>query len=291
MNEHIQECVILDLTFHIPGMTRRGNMDEMETSADKTFLHLSKDIVKSAAYREVHRIAGTTRNEIERRWALPSRLKRGTYRVPRALLPEVYAYLWAQIGEFNEASDAFMEAYPGLVEQAKARLNGQFREQDYPSEDYLAKAFKVDYDLLAVADASPALVGEVIDEAERGKRMLALRRDVEEIKLAVRECAKRVFTTVANGLGEKQNGAKAAVLAQSWESLQQFLAAFADRNVVGDDEMTELVSKVKDVLAGVDHEDTKADSTRAVLKPALDKIAAEVARLAEESGKRMIDLE
>jgi hypothetical protein len=102
---------------------------------------------------------------------------------------------------FETAVEAFVAAYPRLREEAKARLNGMYREADYPSAAVVRQKFYVDVQYSTIP------LGE------------DLHVDLPKAELA----------RVAKDLNGRVNTTVAAAMQSAWERLGDVVTAFRDR--------------------------------------------------------------
>lgn len=80
--------------------------------------------------------------------------ERGQRLLPSALFFDYQSELAKLRGDFTTAVNDFIAKYPGLVQQARTRLNTLFNPGDYPDASALSKLFGVDVELLPVPNAA-----------------------------------------------------------------------------------------------------------------------------------------
>lgn len=182
---------------------------------------------------------------------------------------------------FEQAVKAFVDAYPDLVEQAKAKLGTMFDATDYPAPDEIATRFKFSTDFLPVpsagdfklslpADQVAELEQSITDQVQR--RIEAAHRDLWQ---RLRDVVKDLHDKVTDPQIDAQTKAGAAKRAAIQDQLIQ--KGFAtvqqlDRlNVVSD---TDFADIQRDVLAVVESADAGL----------LRKSAAERAKVANETA-------
>lgn len=91
----------------------------------------NKRLVAKEKLEAIQKIESAARNyhyEITLPWG-----KNGERLLPSTNYLEYVAKLMQFQSEFETAVSDFVAQYPGIVEEAKVRLNGMFRQQDYPS--------------------------------------------------------------------------------------------------------------------------------------------------------------
>jgi hypothetical protein len=107
----MDDVVVLDVTFHRPGINRRADLSLVDTESDKDMLCLSKTIVDAKEYVKVIHYSGDVRTWLSKR-ALPSPLKRGTYLVPVGSVEEVCQYLDQAEERYKAKAEEFLRVYP-----------------------------------------------------------------------------------------------------------------------------------------------------------------------------------
>lgn len=73
---------------------------------------------------------------------------------------------------FSSAADTLISQFSSLIEQAKTRLGGLFRKQDYPSENELRAKFSFETKVLPLPDAGDFRVSLGDEERDRIKRQI-----------------------------------------------------------------------------------------------------------------------
>lgn len=103
--------------------------------------------------------------------------------------------LQAKREAFDAAVDQFVEQWPNLVQDARRRLNGMFREEDYPSAENIRRRFGVNISVFPLPDASDFRVTLTETELKR------IRQDIEltvtdRMENAVRDAWERAHSAV-----------------------------------------------------------------------------------------------
>jgi len=286
-----ETTVVLNLKFRAPGLSRKGDLGEITTKADKSMLRLSQDILDSDEYAAIKAIATETRGFVKRRAVPAPMLRTGMYRLGVAALPVVYERVKQAEIQYAEKVEEFIAAYPALKADAKKRLGPQYRETNYPQVEDLEKSFDVKYCLIDFGTPSSAKVGEVIGKAEWQKAKAAAAQEAEECKLALRAATLKIVEKFAAALGTKDSGRKGSLTAAGWDNVKEFLDLFAQRNVLQDDQCAEYVAQLKSVLDGNDIELLrKKGDVRAKVEATVSGIAANVSKLVE-APKRAISFD
>lgn len=280
-------AVCLDVTFHKAGVRRKGDVGEIQTSADKDCLGLSKAIIDCKEYADVTAIATGFRRYCEK-IALPSPLKRGTYLIPLELLDQVSAELDRAEAAFNEAADAFIDVYPDAKERARERLAEQYDEDNYPDPEKLREAFYVERRML---DFSPP-GSDKVSAALRSRELERWKRDMRnagnEIRAGLRVAAQELVGGLRNKLQAlSSEGNKQRLTAAAVDNVSEFLNLFYSRDITQDDAMREVVGQAQAILEGTDVESLRSDeSLRANVLSQMAGVVESLDRLVEECPKR-----
>ncbi len=199
-NKLNKATIILDLRFHRPGMVRSGSLDDVTVDADKGRLHLVKRIVDSPLYRQINTMVNKCRQEIDRKYGLASFLKRGTYRIPASLVEEVYEVLRGYKADYDSTVDEFIDNYPVLVGEAEFQLRSQFRAADYPTIDYLRRAFSMEWSIYETNIPSDGKLAEFVYEEEKAKAKAAWAQNEADVRQALRACMLSLVERLAASL-------------------------------------------------------------------------------------------
>lgn len=211
-------------------------------------------------------------------------LDAGARVLPSALYLEYVATMATHRTAFTAAVNAFCDGYPQFVEDAKARLNGLFRVEDYPLPSRIRRCFDFDVAILPLPDTSDfriALTEENVEEVrrdveERMQRVLnnSMRDSAERIVEAVGHMAERLKAyKPAKRRGDKAENAFRDSLVDNVRDLIALLPAF---NMTGDPRMTAIIDRMAGLVA-VDAETLRtSDNVRESVASAADAILRDV---------------
>jgi hypothetical protein len=273
----MDSAVVLDLTFHRPGIRRKADISLVETDADKNMLGLTKAIVDSKEYAAVIKVASETRRWVGLR-ALPSPLKRGTYLISVELVADVYEYLDAADASYMAKAEEFLLVYPWQVREAKQKLLDQFDPDNYPSVKKLRAAFYVERRLIDFGVPNPEKIGKAFWLREKKRAEKTWAKAADEVQAALRTAFRELVGHLAERLQPKDDGTKKVFRDTAVDKVLEFVDLFQQRNLTGDAELSGLVTQARNVLKG-----KKADKLRTSV----------VARgeVAEEMGRVMTALD
>lgn len=163
------------------------------------------------------------------------------------------SWLNGQIRKFDAAVDDFLVKYPAYVTDARNRLNGMFKADDYPDADVLRGKFGVDCKVLPVPTSDDFRVDMSDAQAQR------IRADIEQqvteaTTAAVRNIYERIAEVTgrmvdrlnsyrpAMGKGDKSEGVFRDSLVGNVRDLISVLPAL---NITGDPQLTAMADKLK----------------------------------------------
>lgn len=163
------------------------------------------------------------------------------------------SWLNGQIRKFDAAVNDFISKYPGYVNDARIRLNGMFKAEDYPDATTLRGKFAVDCKVLPVPTSDDFRVNMSDAQAQR------IRDDIEkQVMEATTTAVQDVYRRIAEVTGrmvERLNAFKPAVrkgertvgvfrdsLVENVRDLVMILPAL---NITGDPQLTEMAEKLK----------------------------------------------
>ena len=247
-----KSSVILSLNMRRAGNTRRVSTSRVEVDADKDAITVSKELIDSDEYKRIESIDGAIRKWVYSR-ALPNEgtLRAGTYRLPTALVEEVDGQLITFEGQRNELIEAFLEVYPDRRDEGRERLRALFDERDYPDVNELRRAFRFTYQYMSfqVPGALEAISKDLL-RRELEKRKIEVASEADEIKNALRASFAEILAHATDRLGTDK-GKKRRFADSMVDRMDEFLRYFGARNIIGDVELEELVSRARKVMAGV----------------------------------------
>lgn len=180
----------------------------------------------------------------------------GSRLLPNMLFHEYTAEIATTRRAAQDKLDAFMAAYPSLIQQAQANLAGLADPKDYPSEAEVRAAFRIDVDFQPVPDAAgfhglpDAMLGKL------GERLQA--RQARSIAAAQADMWGRVRDTVghmAGRLAEQDSKFKSSTV----ESVRELVKLLPGFNCAGDERVDPVVEDIRGMLDGITAEDIRKD--------------------------------
>lgn len=241
----LENSAAFTITFNRWGNLRKADKDQIQTDAAKVMLKLSKNLIESPEYDAICKFQSEVRDWLCGR-SVPSFFKKGIYLFKIEMIEEVEAYLKQKIADMNILVEKLVTGYPEQKESAKSRLNGQYKETDYPSLAELRESFGFTW--YWVKFGIPENLPENIFQEEKAKAEKMWADATEQIILCLRESFRKLIGYAVDKL-KTSPGEKPKIFRDSLiENIQEFISTFNARNLTNDTELQELIEKTKVIL-------------------------------------------
>ena len=300
------ETVILALTIRRPGnrrtltagevtvRARQADLFDSKEETDPDMIHVGKTLLESETLKLIIKRQGELRRWIYAR-ALPSDvLKAGCYRLSVKLIADVEDRLSQETKDLAGLVDEFIEFYPSIVEQAKAKLRELFDPEDYPEPDELRQAFSIKwaYIMLATPTGQLSTISAALAHREQEKAAAAVRAELDSIRGALYAEFSGLVTHMVDRLSTAP-GEKAKTFRDSLvTNMTEWLDLLESRNATGDGELAALAAKARGLLQGVDPATLRTDKTfRAQVAQNFAEIKAAVSAYVVTKPARKIALD
>ena len=183
---------------------------------------------------------------------------------------------------FTPAVEALAHEFGNLVEQAKARLGGLFRPEDYPAPDELRSKFSFETKVMPLPDAGDFRVTLGDEEKERIKRQITVAVDAS-LQVASRDLWQRLYEAVSH-LAERlqayqvtEDGVEHPFRDSVVTNLVKLVDILPKLNVTADLELERLATQVRASLLVDPKELRKSESVRTETAKAAAAIARRMA--------------
>lgn len=286
------KSVLLVVGFHRLGNTRKVSTSQIEADADKTMLHVNKNLLDAREYDAIKTHDGKTRAWLATR-ALPSLFKEGVFRVPNTLVVEVDEYLTARATERKELVEGFRKSYTQRVTEAVQRLSGLANINDYFTADDACEKFRLTwrYVTFSTPDALKNLRAGLFErEKEKVARMVS--EASEEIRSVLRVQMSALVKRMVTQLTPSADGKKKKIYDSLIGNIADFLATFNARNLADDAALQALVETARRTIAGVGPELLRdSDGIREDVKKGFETIQSELDKMIVDKPARVFDFE
>lgn len=250
---------------------------------DPEMVRVSKAILSGPEYRAIARCDHRIRVRVARLGLPISSYFKGATVIPVTLLDEVEDRLDEYQATRRGAVDAFIAAYPSLVEQAKVRLGPLFDPEDYPPGETLSELSGVSIQYLTFD--IPGVLRHCSERARRramAEGRAKLVEATEEMQRHLRETFAGLVSHLRDRLApDPVTGERKVLRASGVQRLLEFLDTFGARNSVAHDtDPAVLVAQARALVAGVDLPDLRTnDALRREMRRELDDLTAQLDRL------------
>ena len=250
-------------------------------SPEQDAIHVAKELLNSHELRSISKLQSEVRDYLRGR-ALPNfHILKGTvHRLPVNLVPQVDLKLLEYTDKQEALVEAFVDALPQRMVEAKLRLGALFNPKDYPSQAAARESFRFSFRYLSTdVPAVLGLISQGLMTRERAKVVADITAEAEEIKLAMRQSFADLVEHAANRLAVGPDGKKMVFQNSLVTNLEEFFTLFQQRNVVGDQELATLVERARQAMQGIDPDKLrKQGDLRASLRDVFSNIKTEMDR-------------
>ena len=175
-----------------------------------------------------------------------------------AMFPEYAAKMQELSGHFRDSCEKFMQAYPSIVQGARMKLNGLFREADYPPLNRLSRKYGFEVKFMPMPDKEDFRVK--LSEDERAEIM----RNIEEsansaVKEAMKELYLRLHEVVLR-MVERLSDSEAVFRDSLVENITRLCLILPKLNLTNDPKLEELRKEVEDKLTKFDPNTLRNDA-------------------------------
>lgn len=214
----------------------------------------NKLLLPKEALEPIEKVVSETRNEFTRR-TLPWIDNGGRIMAADGYFAHA-TWINGQRAKFEAAVDEFITKYPGYVADARVRLNGMFKDEDYPTEDELRRKFGMDVKVMPVPSASDFRVEMSEAQAEHIRAEIeanvaaATKSAVSDIYRRIADMCERMVDRLnaykpSSKKGEKPQGIFRDSLVGNVADLIDLLPTL---NITGDPELYALADKLRPLV-------------------------------------------
>jgi hypothetical protein len=284
--------MLLQVTLRRFGNSRKADMTEIQTEADKGMLRLGKRLIDCPEYQAVNSHDMRTMSTIRAR-SIPALFKHGIYQIRPTYAERVDAYLKVRSAERTNLVRALCAVYDAAIEDARQRLGPQFDATNYPTPERFRATFGITWRFFTMTapENVEGLASEFIErEKARLSDMFAQARaeGIAIVRAEFQGLVEHLLDRLTPGEdGEKKRLNKAAI-----EKMTAFLDDFPFKDVGGDEEIKGLLTKTRQILDGVEAKDIrKQEGLRNAVRGAFEGFKAEIDALVEKAPRRFIELD
>ena len=269
------------------GNSRRADIQQVQTDADKRRLKLSKQLIQADELDAIKSYMSDLQQWIYSRTV--TGFKKGFQMASKEAYDIIEARMKKAVAEdLPPLVSALKLVYANKVEEARVALNGQFNPRDYPTEDQLDGLFGIDWLWIDFTPAQALTAEQRQAEAEKlQKKMLDAG---EEIITALRTAFQELLAHALDRMTPGEDGKQKIFRDSMLGNIQEFLDTFSSRNLMNDTELAALVEKAKGVMLGADPEKIrKYSSVREATAKTFAEIKSQVDGMIETRKARAFD--
>lgn len=278
-----KKTIPLAVTFKEFGNTRKIPTSHIQTKVvDKTLVKVHKMLLDSKAMLAVRSVKWEVGGYLDS-VCLPFPGFRGARLAPKLMVADITAELDRFYGEWEAAVNAFVAAYPGLLEKAERQLGPEFNRLDYPKPAHVRSKFAFNYQFTSFG--VPGELKEISREIfknEQKKAARVMRDAATEGMVVLRENLAGLVNRMADSLSDEltPSGKRRGLHKTTVEKLNTFLDNFAKLNVVNDFELAKEVERARKLITGKSLEALKTtDGLRLEVRTGMEKIGAKLESL------------
>lgn len=286
--------IVLSLKTNGIGIIRTINTDALEVEADKSMLHLTKELIKSEELKAIWKLDASMRLWLKSRSMQPRFFHHGTYLVPLASLANVNAKIKTYVETERPALvKALVAAWDEILVEAKNGLKEWFNRGEYLSKEEVARQFTVDYKFYRFPrldkseGVDPAIYKEQMAIAE-----IEVREATEEVKTMLRTSLAELTDKLYERLtAEEDEGKKKTLRKDAFNKLAEFLDAFNAKNIVNDTALAAVVDRMRGVMSGLTIEAVKnSEELQARLAENIGAVKTDMDKLVELKPTRKLEM-
>jgi hypothetical protein len=288
--QQTETALLLQVSIGRLGVTRKADISEIETSADKALLKLSKRLFDCDEMRAIQSLDTSILSWVRAR-SIPSVFKSGIYQIRPESAVEIDDFLKAKREERETLVERFLLVARDRAESDRARLGKQFKESDYPSLEAIRERFSLVWRLFTLGspDSLSAISPEIFSrEVESLREMTA-----ETIRLgeqAIRVEFQALLDHLVERLTPSPDGTKKRFHKSALENIREFIDCF--RFLPGDDrDLAALLDQTKQILSTCDPESIRAsEMIKEKARERFETVKATIDEMIETAPKRKVNL-
>jgi hypothetical protein len=240
----------------------------------------NKVLLPKQALAEIQKIANEARRE---HYFLTLPWDDNGYRVlPAAAYMDHTQKLRDLANQFGPAVDVLATQFGQLVSDARVRLGGLFREEDYPSPDGLREKFSFETRVMPLPDADDFRVALGNEERDRIKQQITAAVEAS-LQVASRDLWHRLYDAVSHMAERLQayrvgdDGVEHPFRDSVVTNLVKLVDILPKLNVTGDVELERMASQIRDSLLVDPKELRRSEAVRSETAKAAAAIAERMA--------------
>ncbi len=290
-SELVDKTVFLKVSFGILGNSKKVSGSEvLNTDADADRVKVSKTLLEASEYESIKK-ADTKMRTYLYNTCLPFDM--GIMLLPWGLIETVDTRLKEYSAERAALVDDFIKVYPTLCEDARQHLGSLYNEADYPSVDAIKAKFSFEFRMLSLSvPGKLKQISAAMFAQETEKAAAQIQSALEDTTLLMRQELLDMVTNLEDRLTPGDEGKPKKFKESTVTNLQEFLNGFDIRNVAGDEELSKLVAKAKEIVGGTSAPTLRSsDEFREKVRAGMASVKDQLAGLVEDKGRKFREYE
>jgi vacuolar-type H+-ATPase subunit H len=286
----MENSVICLLRFTKLQPKRKVSTDNVEVDADKSMLHVAKDILDAEELREIVCFDQETTSWFRKRCTIADWVR--GYILPVAMFDEAIKYLEEREAKREALVARFIEVYPRKIDDARERLKELFIAAEYPAVKVVQETFSMKYTFIEWGTPKRLQsVNIAAYEKEKAKAEASWATTTEKIDQALAAGMQFVVNHLVTQLTGEKNGKPKRVHASALTKVEEFLAAFEKRNLSGNANLAEMADTARKALNGIDVKTLKSrvDLRQDVIEK-LKTVTGSLDKMLVDAPKRLMSL-
>ena len=264
--------VLLRLRMRCFGDKQKVDVDDenIQSPADKEYLHLSSDLFQSEKYDDIKSHMGATKQFVTKR-STPSYFAGGVHVLGMRIVDTVDMFLTQQAAGLPPLVERFLrEDWESVKSQSRIALVSLYDEDKYPPPEVVRGRFEISWQLFTLG--TPERLKKELFARENAKLVATLQSATElQTALLAAELNRRT-----QGLVEKlrpgPDGKKKALKDQAIISLREYLQLVEDST--SNEQLTAVIAATRKALMGANPDYLRKDKdVRATVADELGKVA------------------
>jgi len=283
-SELVDKTVFLKVSFGILGNSKKvSGSDVLNTDADVDRVKVSKTLLESSEYEAIKKADTKMRTYLYNTCLL---FDMGIMLL--GLVETVNARLEEYAQERGALVNDFIKVYPKMCEDARQHLGSLYNEADYPSVDVIKAKFSFQFRLLSLSvPGKLKSISAAMFKQETEKAAAQIQSALDDITLLMRQELLDMVTNLEDRLTPGDEGKPKKFKETTVTNLQSFLDGFDIRNVAGDEELSKLVAKAKEIVGGTSAPTLRSsDEFREKVRSGMAAVKEQLAGLVEEKGRK-----
>ena len=288
----MKDTVLVSLICRMPANTRKIDASRISTEADKDWIGVRKELLKSTERQAVTHAFSEMARFLKDRCAPGNVFRKGCYLLKTSLIESVQEKFEEQTAKADDAMDAFLKVYDERKQEARERLGDLYDEANYPSPSAYRQRTGMTLRYIEIAVPEAGKLGGKLHAEQVAAAEEEWKQTIEQVRLALRASMQKLVGHLCDVLKPDAAGDAKIVKKTTFNQFDKFLKFFAERDVTNDVQLSLLVGKAKSIMAEVDPELIREDDVfRAAIANKFGEVAAALDGMVEEQRGRLITFE